>query len=386
MTRTFRSRAAASVLLAIATSVLVSGQTLAVWSWSPPVRLDRGVENAAHPGGLVTVGLSTMVMVYRDSTPDSVTRIYVRRSTDAGRTWAQPVLISRPGDYVSWDPAIAAYGNRVEVVWTDNRPDMKAQVRYSTSGDGGASFSPSIALSPFGSSGYPSVARGPGLVAVSWSNTLEEYVSMRRSTDGGATFAPPQRLWSSHRPVLTAVAFGEGVMYAAHTSAEGWGIELRHSLDAGLTWSHSRTLAGGRAGTWSLGLVAEGDVAYLSYALASVRGNTSTPTYRRTINAGATWSDAVRLGSRSLSEKGPMISLHGGVARAAITVRQRGADDFAVFYTESGDGVTWTPPERISPDGFAWAYGVGVATRLVVGFVFDSKETGISMNVRTKRP
>jgi len=98
----------------------------------------------------------TFVLAYSatpgDTPSASRSDIVVRRSTDGGVTWTDPVAINddNPNDqYTSFYPQLSVAPNgRVDVVWQDNRQqtDYLVNVRYTYSTDGGQSWAPSMAV------------------------------------------------------------------------------------------------------------------------------------------------------------------------------------------------------------------------------------------------
>ena len=80
------------------------------------------------------------------------TDIVVRRSTDRGVTWTDPVAINDDDpdrQFTSFYPELdVAPNGRVDVVWQDNRDltDYRIQVRYTHSTDGGVTWAPNIGV------------------------------------------------------------------------------------------------------------------------------------------------------------------------------------------------------------------------------------------------
>ncbi len=87
-----------------------------------------------------------------DTPSASRSDIVVRRSTDRGLTWTDPVAINDDdpgGQYTSFYPQLSVAPNgRVDVVWQDNRDQANYQVnvRYTYSTDGGLTWAPNMAV------------------------------------------------------------------------------------------------------------------------------------------------------------------------------------------------------------------------------------------------
>jgi hypothetical protein len=386
--RAGRMSVATAVFLSL---VLAGGATAATWS-SPTTFWSSGGDTWAWPSGLVTLDSSTALALYQETHPtNDASRVFVRRSTDGGVSWAPRVRLSRSGSsYWSAVPSMAAHGKDVDVAWTElNTSTRKSQIRYTRSTDGGASFASSVALSPLGKASAAKVARGPdGRVAVLWHNEAKNRTLIRVSTDGGASFAARQVVLGAVGARNHAVAVGDGVIYVAYATWND-GIWLRRSLDDGASWSSATKLTGGKTGRRGLTLTAEGSEAYLGFARKTTEYTGGwTPSYRRTIDKGASWSGQVHLAMPGAKARPPMIALQGGIARAAFARCQKRGCDLRVLYRQSPDGLDWTPSERVSPAGSASPFGVGyTGGRIVIGYdLYDPATDTSRIEVRTGTP
>ena len=80
--------------------------------------------------------------------------VMIARSTDQGVTWSAPVRVNDDASTSNWQwfgtLAVAPNG-RIDVVWNDTRNDASNQLSelfYASSTDGGATFSPNVAVAP----------------------------------------------------------------------------------------------------------------------------------------------------------------------------------------------------------------------------------------------
>jgi hypothetical protein len=137
-------------------------------------------------------------------------------STDGGKTFASPVAVSSTDGRSSWTAAIAAWGQSVHVVWTDERNNTVNGVTTDCGVAGGAC-------------------------------NEEEYY--RRSLDGGKTWGPEVRL--THDPVNqpkpswcpTIAVDHDAVHIAWFDMRTGkWRIYYRRSLDNGSTFGDEVSL------------------------------------------------------------------------------------------------------------------------------------------------
>jgi hypothetical protein len=356
-------RMLASMLTATILALMLATQTIAA-TWSQPTALTSS--GRAHAGGVVTLGTSRVIAAYLNNG-----RVVVRRSTDAGTTWLAPQRLAKNAR----GPAIAGRGTGVDVVWVKN-----GRVRYARSTNSGASFRATVALSPESMNlvTFPKVARGPnGIVVVAWTQFGE--VHARVSTNSGASFGPPRALGRASfvDGRQLAVAAGKGVAYVAFSSdgLDGErGLSIRRTVNGGSTWAPTFFTWPGNWFAPRVSLTAVGKQAYVAYE-ADVSGcdywdaacaKQRWIQYRRTTDRGISWSAARTVTSQLHPGAAyPVISLKGGVIRVAY-VQIPSPDDSgrAIYYSQSIDGLSWTPAAQVAVHGEP--AGVGQATTSIV--------------------
>jgi hypothetical protein len=153
---------------------------------------------------------NNVYIVWEDNTPGNPEILY-RRSTDGGANFGATVNLSNNA-LSSLDPAIAASGNNVYVVWYDNTPS-NFEILYRKSTDGGASFDATVNLSNnAGFSAAPAIAVSGDNLYVVWhdnNDTPVNEILYRRSSDGGASFNAVINLsnnaGSSNNPDVAAI-------------------------------------------------------------------------------------------------------------------------------------------------------------------------------------
>jgi hypothetical protein len=166
-----------------------------------------------------------------------------------------------------------------------------------------------------------------------------------------------------------AVAIGDGVIYVAYFP-EWTKLRLKRSTNGGATWSSAFSVGNNVDGDSGLDLVASGTHAYLAYANRDVR--ISSIDYRRTVNSGATWTARMDLApADSDPSLKPHLFLRGGVLRAVYSTCVDNwdyCDPFTPWYTQSGDGFTWTARTRLLPIAYedGMPMGVGSAGKPIV--------------------
>ncbi|CAN5730022.1 hypothetical protein BH24CHL6_BH24CHL6_04710 [soil metagenome] len=372
------TRTSLSFALATALSVVLATQALAA-TWTAPIPLTSSGD--VFRGDLVGLGSSTVVAVYAE-TPFESERVYVRRSVNSGASWGPATLLSGRGLF----PAIAGRGMNVDVIWNASN----GRVRYARSTDGGASFAPSVALSPAGRFAWrPAVARGPGgRVAVVWEDVQNGRINVRVSKNGGASFAPAKVIATAGEESGVDVAIGKGVIYVAYVVGSG-GLRVKSSLDSGGSWSGAARITN-RFLSDRVSLTAAGSHAYISFTVPNSGFNFSKIRYRRTTDRGANWSRPRDLSPANWTTYDGDIALQGGVLRATF-VRCTTEFDICVnnrvFYRQSSDGRNWTTPQRVSPRSVfdAWEPRVGFAGKILVLYTGDT-DAGANLYVRRGSP
>jgi len=160
----------------------------------------------------------------------------VLRSDDGGDTWAPPVYVSPSQVSQLRAAAMHVDGDRVVVVWIDNR--STAEVFANVSTDGGVTWLPTdqrldLGIAPFGADRL-GIAAGNGVLHVAWTKLplpTAQPTWYQRSTDGGAT-------WQSAAQTLFAQGFTDLAASGSTVLATGQqqGAFVR-SIDAGASWT-----------------------------------------------------------------------------------------------------------------------------------------------------
>ena len=150
-------------------------------------------------------------------------RLWVRRSTDRGRSFEPAVLVAGgDGEPPARGPSLApGHGGSVHLAWAVG-DDAAADLRLATSSDGGRSFrEPRLVAPGEGHADGPALALDAGgTLHLAWGEAGDgpggHYrIRYARSVDGGETFEAPRRLPSPAGPALAsesfpAIALGRG--------------------------------------------------------------------------------------------------------------------------------------------------------------------------------
>ncbi len=173
----------------------------------------------------------TFVLAYA-ATPGNApkagrTDIVVRRSTDGGVSWTEPVAVNDddPSDgYTSFYPQLdVAPNGRVDVIWQDNRQlsDFLIDVRSTYSTDGGVTWAPNLAVTDqpidfsLGASSTGDVRQPPGVAstdsyaAIAWADTrfADEQTQTQDNFGVIAQYSPlpaERSIW----PIIAAILGG----------------------------------------------------------------------------------------------------------------------------------------------------------------------------------
>ena len=190
--------------------------------WSPARRLSPGTRQAERPS-IASAGTTVIAsyvtqrsyLHYRASDPRE---LWVRVSTDQGKTWRSPVRLSRRGRRVDY-PRVAIGGGRLFAVWTASG---SGDIRLAWSDDLGRHWSKakigSTTSTPFGRAegfaGLPDVGASGDNVAVAWFTDRGGRQVALTSATSGDDFA------GATPTVLTTTSPNRGPQYPAVAGAD----------------------------------------------------------------------------------------------------------------------------------------------------------------------
>jgi hypothetical protein len=271
------------------------------------INLSNNGGSSSEPA--VAVSGNNVYVVWRDSTLGN-TEILYRRSTDAGATFGGTINLSNTAGSSS-EPAVAVSGNNVYVVWRDSTPGND-EILYRRSTDGGATFRITTNLSTnAGSSSQPAVAASGNNVYVVWTDNTpgNAEILYRRSTDGGATFGSTINLsnnaGTSFEPAVAASGNNVYVVWNDDTPGN-FEILYRRSTDGGATFGSTINLSNNAGGSFEPAVAASGNNVYVVWR-DSTPGNDEI-LYRRSTDGGATFGSTINLSNNA------GISVHPAVA------------------------------------------------------------------------
>lgn len=209
-------------------------------TWGPDVLLGntKWWPGVACSGSSVYVSLNTVI--------DTNSEVFFRRSTDNGTTWEPQQQISNaPGR--SEDPAIAANGPYVDLVWNDNRdvpPGTGMAVYYRRSADMGATWGPETALTQAPAYTYfPTIFLDGSNAEVAFGDRQSGHYDIYHlhSSDSGSTWAPKEQITNTAGDEFYPCIVRDGPNLHLSWGSPA-GIIYQYSATGGTTWAPSITL------------------------------------------------------------------------------------------------------------------------------------------------
>jgi len=321
--------------------------------WTPTKRLTWNSGDSRGPA-IATDSSGNLHLVWFDSTP-GLAKIYYKKSTDGGATWAANKRISWTSGWSGY-PAIAVdSSDNLHVVWWDSAPGNN-EIYYTKSTDGGATWTASRRLTwTSGSSLYPALAVGfSGNLHLVWYDDTpgNSEIYYRKSSNGGVTWTTSQRLtFTSGRSIYPAIAVDSiGSVHVIWSDETPGNLEIYHkkSTDGGATWTANQRL------TWTLGAASYGaSIAVNPSGTLQLVWNDFAPGneeiyYRKSTDGGTTWTPSQRLTWTSGSSLYPAIGVDslGGLH---VIWQDDTPGNNEIYYKKSTDGgAIWTANQRLT--------------------------------------
>jgi hypothetical protein len=256
--------------------------------------------------------------------------------------WSAPIVISdTPVGSNATFPVVAAYDNEIHVAWSDNRNAGVTEVYYTSSLDGGDTWSTPIAISPVDgfNSWTPSVAVNADHVYIAWTDA-------RFGSEDCAT----------NNADCHEVLYFRG----SADSGQTWGAETELTCDSSLY-------------TYAPSVFVEDDTIHIAYFQGiPYPPGTMQLYYLRGTNDGQGLSTCsgtqgthpaidvqYPTGDNVLSAWRPNISVHNGVVHMVWwgeLTNKYSTGQAKVYYTESSDGVNWAMAASLTPQGDGSTY------------------------------
>jgi hypothetical protein len=298
-------------------------------------------------------------IVYNPGAPRK-TEIYFSRSTDDGLNWSEPVNISNPMEH-SGLPAIAADSSgNINVVWTDHTPGNH-DIYFSRSPDGGETWDPAVNISNTpGVSSRPDIAVDyAGNINVAWydETSFIYNIYFSRSTDDGLNWSQPvdisNPLEYTASPDITVDSAGN--IYAAWSAESYYGFDIyfsRAPVD-GLSWSQPVNISHNFDSSVypAIAVDSAGNPRVVWYDIIYMgKINKSIVRFGHSADNGATWGQPVNLSDKMEIHYYADIAVDS-VGNINVAWSDDSGDSLYIFYRRSIDnGVTWSQAVNVSHD------------------------------------
>lgn len=349
-----------------ALGLLLFSQT-AQAQWTPAKRLTWNSGNSLIPAWAIDSS-GTIHLVWQDSTPGYYD-IFYKKSTDEGSTWTDAQRLTwTSGD--SEYPAIAVdSSDDLHLVWMDEWPG-NGELYYMKSTDGGDSWSKSKRLTWNSGGSYEPVMAvdSSDNLHLLWYDYTPGSAQLyyKRSTDRGATWSASQRLvWNSDpcwHPDLAAYSSGHLYVVWMDFTAGNYEIFLKTSTDGGVAWSASRRL------TWTSGWSFRPQISVGPSGDLHLVWDDETPGndelfYRTSTDGGAAWSTSRRLTWTSGDCRNPAMAFESPTSLHLFWDDNTPGKE-EIYYKRSTDaGATWSTSQRLTwTAGNSWYPAIAVVS------------------------
>jgi len=307
------------------------------------MRLTTNAGQTVQPA--IAASGTNVYAVWRDDT-SGFRQIYFRRSLDSGSTWQAAKKLSNTEAYKG-DPAIAASGSYIYVIWSDNSPGkMDLYLRRST--DNGATWKALVQFTDnAGDSLYPAIVASNANVYVAWQDetTGNAEIYFRRSSDYGATWQTAKMITDNYGesqfPAIAVFAANVYVCWSDNTPGH-YETYFKRSTDGGAHWSGARRLSVTSADTLNPAIVVYGSLIFI----VDWSGYTGTQSiyFRRSTDGGATWDPVKDITKGELAPSMPVIASKRD--RLYLTWQDESKE---VYFTKSADGgSSWEAVQRLT--------------------------------------
>ena len=293
------------------TSILFQKSSDGGATFSDSINLSNDTGFAVNPQ--ITKFGNSVYIIWQDDTsgPDE---ILYKRSIDNASSF-ETLNISQSVGIDSIDGKIYAIKNNVYIVWTEgNFDEGRTSIFARASSDGGATFSESKNLS--NNTGYaniPEVFASGDNEYVLWMEGKfnQGEIMFKKSSDGGATFGQTIRLSETNDTSSNPLLFTDGrFVYSLWITNEinKANVYSRSSSDYGATFENVMNLSRGSFGVSNLALAGNNSSICVVWQQNSTTG--SNIAFRRSDDAGVTFSDTINLSENRGSSSYPAISIY----------------------------------------------------------------------------
>jgi hypothetical protein len=212
--------------------------------WEDDVRLTHDSSYSAtslNNAKCIAASGDTVHIVWTDER-DGNSEIYYKRSVDAGITWSDDIRFTN-NDANSKQPSIAVSGNDIYVVWADDR-EGDYEIYFEYSSDGGNNWENEKRLTfEVGNSYSPSIAVCGNNLHIVWRDVRDgnNEIYYKHSTDNGVNWEKDVRMTETlYKEFFPSIAVsGSNVHIVWFDLYQGNAVPYKRSTDSGNTWEDS---------------------------------------------------------------------------------------------------------------------------------------------------
>ena len=319
--------------------------------WQQDVRLtnDPVLSTTSFNNAWCIAASGNFVHVVWSDNRDGNNEIFYKRSTDGGANWQADIQLTNTNASMDF-PSIAAYGSDVYAVWFDNR-DLNKEIYFKHSSDNGLTWEADVQLtfntSP---SNYPSLSVYESLVNVVWGEGRDGNweIYYKRSTDKGFTWDSDTRLTNnpsdSYNPSVSADESNVNVVWYDFRDGDGE-IYFKRSSDSGMNWEADTRLTNIPGSSISPCIFATASIVHVVWQ--DNRDGAHKIFYKHSTDEGITWGQDTCLTFYEDSSFLPSVAASGSVVH--IVWAHEFPLNREIFYKRSTDnGLTWDSDIRLT--------------------------------------
>jgi hypothetical protein len=329
-------------------------------TWTATKRITNTTGHSSNPA--IAVDGSNIYVVWMDITPGNL-EIYFKQSADRGVTWSAGKRITNTAGH-SYYPSIAVNGSNIYVVWEDETPG-NSEIYFKQSADRGTTWTANKRLTKNALASWSPVVAvvGPNIY-VAWDDYTPgvQEIFFKRSSDGGITWTKDKQLTNNPgSSVFPAIAADGSNIYIVWADAEFGGVDIffKRSNDAGATWTPSMRLTYNAGGSFYPAIAVDGSNIYVVWE-DNTLGNYEIY-FKRSSDRGVSWTPNKRFTNNSGDSRSPAIAVDG--FNVYVTWNDITPGNYEIYFKRSHDkGVTWTPNKRLTYNaGGSWEPTIAAA-------------------------
>ncbi len=322
--------------------------------WQPDTRLTNDTaESVGTPGNSKWIAASgnKLHVVWPDNR-NGHHDIFYKRSSNNGESWSSEVKINDT-DIETYSPSIAVSGFKVHIVWNDQR-NGNGEIYYCRSTNEGVSWGNNIRLTNDSfPSGSPSITCSGENINICWTDLRDgnAEIYFKKSTDNGTTWSTDTRLTTaasvSEMPALGQDGLNLHVVWDDWRNGQNKEIYYKRSTDGGASWSSDFLLSNTPITVWGQTISVSGSNIHVSYMVQTIP-NGFEIFYKHSTDGGNTWSAEISItNSNTVGASTPAIFANGTVVHLVCTENIIGFRQL-VYYRSTNNGNNWTIKDTLT--------------------------------------